>query len=410
MGSRRSRIARTAASLLLGGLVAGAAWLASSSGEAHLAALNLVNSIKDRLSPSDSTPRPGQAEGKRVPSRTVTVEVAGARAAKSTADIHAIGSLQSDESVVIANEIAGRITEIAFQEGHAVEKGQVLVRLDGALAKAEVADAEARLALAAANNKRTQTLSKTGIVTGKSRDEAETNFETAKAALELAKTRLSKLDLRAPFDGIAGLRGVSAGAFVNVGAAIANLEKIDTLKVDFKVPETHLRDISTGQKIEITVDAMPERTFAGEIYAIDPLVDVNGRALQIRARLENTDQVLRPGLFARIKVVGAAQRDVVLIPESAIIPRGEETYVFKVSDNKALETKVQLGRRANSQVEVLDGLAAGAAVVTAGHQKLRNGETVEIAPSLTEQSRNRSDGTMPQTNELAPGAPVNRSG
>ncbi|MCB1485554.1 MAG: efflux RND transporter periplasmic adaptor subunit [Hyphomicrobiaceae bacterium] len=401
MTSRGSQTVRFAASLLLVALVAAGAWLASSDGPARLLALDFVKSVKAHISSVDASENAESAK----PERVVTVEVSRARAATASTDIRAIGSLQSDEAVVIANEIAGRIVEIAFQEGKPVKKDQVLVKLDDQLAKAEVADAQARLDLAAANNKRAQTLSKTGIVTGKSRDEAETNFETAKAALELAKTRLSKLELRAPFDGIAGLRGVSVGAFVNVGTAIANLEKIDTLKVDFKVPETHLRDISEGQPIEITVDALPDRTFSGTIYAIDPLVDVNGRALQIRARLDNSDQILRPGLFARIKVVGATKRNVVMIPESAIVPRGEDTFVFKISDSRAVETKVQLGRRANSEVEVLDGLEAGINVVTAGQQKLRSGAAVEITPSLTERSRenplpqiDQNDGATSATN------------
>ncbi|MBL8882834.1 MAG: efflux RND transporter periplasmic adaptor subunit [Hyphomicrobium sp.] len=411
MNSKGSRIARVTAYLLLLGLAAGGAWLVSTDAQVRLAAVNLFKSVETRFWARGTGPDSEQAEdAKRRPDRAVTVEVSGARAARTSSDIRAIGTLHSDESVVLANEIAGRITEIAFQEGRPVQKGQVLVRLDDALAKAEVADAEARLALATANNQRAQTLSKTGIVTGRSRDEAETNFETAKATLELAKTRLSKLDLRAPFDGIVGLRGVSVGAFVNVGTAIANLEKIDTLKVDFKIPETHLRDVSNGQTIELKVDAFPDRTFTGEIYAIDPLVDVNGRALQIRARLENTGYILRPGLFARIKVIGASQRDVVLIPESAIIPRGEETFVFKVDENKAVEAKVQLGRRANAEVEVLEGLAAGARVVTAGHHKLRNGSMVEITPSVTEQSRNRSDGSLPETNVNSSSTHANRRG
>lgn len=338
----------------------------------------------------------GRAGGKQqAGARTITVEVADARNLKTTADIRAIGSLQSDESVVIAPEVAGRIEEINFIEGRPVKKDDVLVRLDTALANAEVADAQARLTLAQANNERARTLSRTGAVTGKSRDEAVASYQTAVAALELAKTRLSKLELRAPYDGVAGLRGVSAGAFVNVGTPIANVEKVDVLKVDFKIPEVHLGDVKMGQRIELTVDAHPGRTFDGEIYAVNPAVDVNGRALQLRARLANPDQVLKPGLFARILIKGTTERDVVMIPEAAVLPRGQETFVFVVDGNKAVERKVKLGQRANAQVEVVEGLTPPATIVTAGQQKLRDGATIEIAPNGASNGAQPTAGTLP---------------
>lgn len=343
-------------------------------------------------------PPPSQAgarSGRQAGARATTVEVAEARSVKTTADIRAIGSLQSDESVVIAPEVAGRIAEINFAEGRPVKKDDVLVRLDAALANAEVADAQARLTLAEANNERARTLSRTGAVTGKSRDEAVSNYQTALAALELAKTRLSKLELRAPFDGVAGLRGVSAGAFVNVGTPIANVEKVDVLKVDFKIPEVHLGDVKTGQRIELSVDAYPGRTFEGEIYALNPAVDVNGRALQLRARLANPEQVLKPGLFARILIKGTTEREVVVIPEAAVLPRGQETFVYVVDGTTAVERRVKLGQRSNAQVEVVEGLTPPATVVTAGQQKLRDGATIEIAPNSADNDPQPTAGRMP---------------
>jgi membrane fusion protein, multidrug efflux system len=157
-----------------------------------------------------------------------------------------------------------------------------------------------------------------------------------------------------------------------------NLEKIDILKIDFKLPEQFLPAVDVGQKVDVIVDALPGRTFTGEIYAIDPQVDVNGRALQLRARLPNADVVLRPGLFARILVKGKLLRDVVLAPESAIVPRGGETFVFVIDSGKAVETQVKLGERRGAEVEILEGLKPGTEIVTAGQLKLRNGATVEI--------------------------------
>jgi membrane fusion protein (multidrug efflux system) len=318
-----------------------------------------------------------KAQGKGAP-RAVAVEAATARGATTTTDIRAIGTLRSDESVQITTEIAGLVSEISFAEGGTVEAGAPLVKLDDALAQAEVADAQARYELAAANNERAKQLSRTGNVTEKAIDEAVANFEIARAALELQRVRLAKHVIKAPFPGRVGIRKVSPGAFVAVGTPIVNLEKIDILKVDFKLPEQFLSSVGIGQTVDIAVDALPGRTFTGEIYAIDPQVDVNGRALALRARLPNPDFVLRPGLFARIIVRGKQTREVVLAPESAIVPRGGENFVFRIDNGKAVEAKVKLGERKGAEVEILEGVTPNTQLVTAGQLKLRNGAAVEV--------------------------------
>jgi membrane fusion protein (multidrug efflux system) len=317
-------------------------------------------------------------KGKRKGGGAVTVEAAVARGATTTTDIRAIGSLRSDESVHIAAEIAGRIEEINFSEGGTVNAGDVLVKLDDSLAQAEVADAKARFDLAEANNERAKKLSRTGNVTEKAIDEAAANFETARAALELQRVRLSKHVIKAPFSGRVGLRRVSPGGFIGVGTAIVNLEKIDVVKVDFKLPELFLPSVNVGQKVDVAVDAHLGKTFEGEIYAIDPQVDVNGRALALRARIANTDLLLRPGLFARVLVKGKQTREVVLAPESAIVPRGGENFVYRIDAGKAIEAKVKLGERRGAEVEILEGVMPNAQLVTAGQLKLRNGISVEV--------------------------------
>lgn len=353
-------------------------------------AINGMPMRADRSAAVDKKPASGTAQkaqdskgGSKSGSQggPATVEVARARQAKAANDIRAIGSLQSDEAVKLAPEIAGRISEIVFAEGRPVKQGDVIVKLDDALARAELAQAKARLDLASANNQRARTLSRSGNVTERTSDEAQAAYETATAERELAQARLDKHVLRAPFDGNAGVRTVSVGAFVTAGMPIVNIEKIDTLKVDFKVPELYLSTVTVRQQIEIQIDAIPGRTFTGEIYAINPLVDVNGRALQIRARLANIDQTLRPGLFARVIVKGLAEREVVMVPEAAILPRGGDTLVFRVENGQAFETRVKTGERKNGEVEILEGLLGEAVVVVAGQQKLRDGAAVEIVPA-----------------------------
>jgi membrane fusion protein (multidrug efflux system) len=367
---RRATIAALAGILAASGLVG---WLGvtghlwSNQGGIAMAAEKSADAKSSRSGKS------GKAAG-----GSVAVEAAIARGAVTSADLRAIGSLQSDESVVITSEVAGRVAEISFKEGGATDAAAVLVKLDTALAEADLANAQARYNLAAANNQRAKRLSRTGNVTDKAIDEATANFESARATVELQKVKLGKHTITAPFSGWLGMRKVSPGSFIAIGTPIVNLEKIDTLKVDFKLPEMLLSALSIGQAVEVTVDAYPGRTFAGEIYAIDPMVDVNGRAITLRARLANPDLLLRPGLFARITIKGKTTREVVLAPEASIGPRGGEAFVFRVEAGKAIESKVKLGERRGTEVEIIEGLAPNTQVVTAGQLKLRNGSAVEI--------------------------------
>jgi membrane fusion protein (multidrug efflux system) len=306
------------------------------------------------------------------------VEVAKARQIRTTTDIRSIGSLQSDESVQVASEVAGRIAEIRFKEGERVKLGDVMVQLDDALVRAAQAEMEARLELANSNFERAERLSKSGSGTTRALDEAVAERNTATALLNLQRVQLSKHSIIAPFDGVVGLRSVSVGAYIATGAPLVNLEKIDTLKVDFKIPEIHLGNIAVGQEVTVEVDAMPGRGFTGTIYAIDPMVDVNGRSLSVRARLPNAGLALRPGLFVRVNVKGQQPRTAVFVPEAAIVPRGQDRVVWLVEGGKARETKVKLGERQSGEVEIAEGLAAGAVVVTAGHGRLRAGASVEV--------------------------------
>ncbi|MFK8252582.1 efflux RND transporter periplasmic adaptor subunit [Ancylobacter terrae] len=324
--------------------------------------------------PANAAPEPRLANARPV----LPVEVATARQVTTTTDIRAVGSLQSDESVQLASEVAGRIAQINFREGQQVKAGDVLVKLDDALVTAAEAEIEARLSLAESNLARAQQLQKSGSGTARSLDEAVAERNTATALLNLQRVQLAKHAIAAPFDGVAGLRQVSVGAYIPVGTTLVNIEKIDQLKVDFKVPEVHLGSVASGQQVEITVDAMPGRAFTGTIYAIDPMIDVNGRALSVRARLPNADMALRPGLFVRVVVKGMAERTTVMVPEAAIVPRGQERYVWLLADGKVKEAKVTLGERRSGEVEIASGVPAGATVVTAGQGRLRAGASVEV--------------------------------
>lgn len=374
-------------------LVMAGAWLVvlDRRGESISSLFGGPSFLRSKTSePANTQTQANAPSASKAPAVTSTVkafpvETVRARVGESVADILTVGSLQSDESVQISSEIAGRIAEISFAEGEHVKMGDLLVRLDSALTQADLDDVRARFELAEANQKRTSALAKSGNATQRANDEAATTLATARAALALVEARLNKLSIRAPFSGVLGVRNVSVGAYLNPGVAIVNLEKIDQLKVDFKVPESYLARIRVGQTLELMVDALPGQSFSGTIYAIDPMVDVNGRALNIRARLPNPDLTLRPGLFARIAIKSVGTQAGVFVPEEAIVPRGEQALVYRVVDGKVQETVVRLGARKAGEVEVLEGLAGDAVVVTAGQHRLRDGAPVEVVAAVAGQ-------------------------
>jgi membrane fusion protein (multidrug efflux system) len=275
-------------------------------------------------------------------------------------------------------EVPGRIIEIGFEEGKPVKKGDVLIKLDDALPRAELADAQARLELAESNFKRTEELFSNEVATARSRDEARSSLAIGTAIVELAKVKLAKYVITAPFDGIAGLRLVSVGDYVSVGEDLFNLEAIDPIKADFRISERYLSAIRAGQPIEVNVDAYPGRMFDGEVFAIDPKIDAAGRSIIIRARIDNSDQLLRPGLFARIALIIESKPNALTVPEQAIVPRGQSQYVFRVVDGKAQQVEVRLGTRREGRVEIIEGLSEGDTVITAGQQKIGDGS--EVAP------------------------------
>ncbi|HEY0837244.1 MAG TPA: efflux RND transporter periplasmic adaptor subunit [Azospirillum sp.] len=306
------------------------------------------------------------------------VEAVPVRVGTVARTVTSVGSLLSNESVVIRPEVAGRIAEIAFMEGQSVAKGAVLVRLDDSVARATLAQAQASIAFDRADLARAEELLSRNVGTARTRDQAHAKLLADQAAVQLAQAQLEKLTITAPFDGVLGLRKVSVGDVVQPGKDIVNLEAVDTLKLDFRVPEAYLPAVKAGQTLALAVDAFAGRTFAGEVYAIDPLIDVNGRALAVRARVPNPDRALRPGLFARVTLTLTVQNDAIIVPEQSIVAFGNDQFVFKVVDGKAVQSKVRLGDRRNAEVEITDGLKPGDVVVTAGQIKIRDGAPVMV--------------------------------
>jgi membrane fusion protein, multidrug efflux system len=208
-------------------------------------------------------------------------------------------------------------------------------------------------------------------------------LQVADAQVALAVAQAARLKLLAPFDGTVGIRHVDVGDYLKDGADIVNLEDLSAMSVDFSLPERYLARVRTGQPVELLLDALPGRSFAGRIDAIDSQIDANGRALLVRASVENPGALLRPGMFARPRVVFAVRENALVVPEEALVPQGTRQFIFKVVDGAegqkvSQRIEAKLGLRLPGKVEVLAGLAPGDVVVTAGQPRLLRGEAVPV--------------------------------
>jgi membrane fusion protein (multidrug efflux system) len=353
--------AELAAALAIAAAAAGGYWYGTNQAPAPVAEASKAG----RLGKAADTPQ-----------EAVAVEVTRVASVAMPQTITAVGSLRSDESVTLRPEIAGRITEILFQEGRPVAKGELLVRLDQSITQAEARQARANLTLAKAKYERSVDLAGRNFISGQAKDEARNNLEIAASSLALAEAKLRKTEIKAPFSGIIGLRAVSTGDYVREGQDMVTLQAIDPLKVDFRVPETFLRQVAVGQSVEVALDALPGKTYEGKVFAVDPLVDAAGRAIVIRAQVRNQDTTMRPGMFARVTLITREDKQALVLPEEALIPQGTDQYVFRVVDSKAERVRVDTGQRRDGKVEILSGLARNDLVVTAGQLKLRDGVLV----------------------------------
>ena len=353
---------------------------------------NAVAGVKGSAAPDSSKSSPGApGAAKGAAGAPIAVEVFQVKPTTVQEDLQAVGSLQSNESVILRPEVSGRISAIGFKDGQVVRKGQLLIALDNALNEAEVAQMKAEYDLALANLKRSEDLASRKFISSSAQDTAASNAQVAEAKLKLAQARSSKMRIVAPFDGVVGIRGVSLGDYVKDGTDLVNVEDVRILKVDFRLPERNLTQIKVGQGIEVVADALPGERFSGLIDAINPRIDANGRSLEIRARLDNTGGKLRPGMFVRVRVIVGERANALLVPEEAIVPQGAEFFVYKVVEGQARRIPVKIGVRREALVEIVEGLTTGDQVVTAGMRLSRDGQPVRVLP--------------PSTPGTAPGAP-----
>lgn len=338
--------------------------------------------------PQGGTPLSAEAtaaragSGPAAPSAPVDVEVGRVEQVALDDDAQAVGSLRSHQGVMLRPEVSGRIARLGFADGRPVRRGQVLVQLDDTLQQAQLKQARAQAGISRTNLQRNRELVAEGFVSRSAVDQSAAALEVAQAQVALAEAQLARMRIVAPFDGIAGIRSVNLGDYVKDGADLVNIEDTSQVRVDFRLPERFIARVRVGQEVEVALDALPGQRFTGRIDALDSLVDADGRSLLVRARIGNPQGVLKSGLFARTRIVFARRDGALVVPEEALVPMGDKQWLFKVVDtpggpvSQRLEAKV--GLRLPGKVEILEGLAPGDRVVTAGQARLQRGDALPL--------------------------------
>ncbi|MCG8038534.1 MAG: efflux RND transporter periplasmic adaptor subunit [Candidatus Thiodiazotropha taylori] len=306
--------------------------------------------------------------------------------------LSATGSLVAVQGVTVSAELGGKVSKIAFESGDRVEAGDLLVRLDTTAEEAQLRSAEAAEKLARINLDRNRGLRANKTVSQSDLDTAEANYKQATAQVENVKATIAKKTLRAPFSGQLGLRQVNLGQIIEQGTPVVTLQTIDPIYADFSLPQQRFSSVAVGNEVRITTDAAEDKSFSGKIIAINPEIDQATRTVRIRSTLSNQEELLRPGMFANVKVIMPQQDDVLAIPATAVLyaPYGDTVFVIDTTKDEATgeEQKtlrqqiIRLGRTRGDYVAVVTGLKEGETVVTSGVFKLRPNMAVVVDNSL----------------------------
>lgn len=296
--------------------------------------------------------------------------------------IEAVGDITAVQDVAVAAEVPGKVVGIEFESGAAARAGDVLVRLDAGDDRAQLEALTAELRLAQVETERMLKLRGSAAFSQSLLDRTRSEMESLDAQVRRQQVLLERKLVRAPFDGVLGIRQVSLGDFVAPGAPVVRLQSLAPIYVDFTVPERHRASLQPGQQLEVSVAAWPQEIFRGELRVISPDVDVRTRTLKLRGQLDNADRRLQPGMFATVHLILSEDQPVITLPRTAIsfFAYGESVFTIQEADGK-LSVKRQpitVGRTRDDRVEILSGLSAGQRVVHTGHMKLRDGQNIVV--------------------------------
>jgi membrane fusion protein (multidrug efflux system) len=301
--------------------------------------------------------------------------------------LESIGTVTAINGVTISTDLAGIVSKIAFESGSKVKAGDLLVQLNTDQEQAQLASAEAQQDWTQVTLTRNQDLLAKRTVSQSDYDSAAAQFRQAKAAVEQYKAIIARKTLRAPFDGVVGIRQVNLGQYLNTGDSVVTLQSFDPIYVNFSLPQQDLSKLTEGQSVELNLDAYGDKVFSGKITAINSLVDQNSRNIQLQATLPNAETQLRPGMYARVKVLLPETQEVIAVPSSAIhyAPYGDSVFVvteMKSEDGKTYkgvkEQFVKLGQTKGDLTAIVSGVKPGDELVTSGVFRLKSGAPIIV--------------------------------
>jgi membrane fusion protein, multidrug efflux system len=305
----------------------------------------------------------------------------------------AVGSLEAVQGVVVTAELKGKVVHIAFEPGSMVKAGDLLVQQDTSVESAQLRAAEAEVALAKINFKRSKELVAAKTISQSDFDNADARFKEAEAQADNIRAMIAKKTIRAPFAGRLGIRLVNLGQTLNEGDEIVSLQSLDPIYVNFLLPQQRLAQVYPGLAIRLITDALPGQVVSGKITAINPQVDAATRNIRIQATVENSEEGLRPGMYVNVSVVLPDLIEVLTIPATSVLyaPYGDSVFVVEKKKNDANEPSglvlnqkfVRLGEKRGDYITVVSGLKQGETVVSTGVFKLRNGQAVVIDNTLS---------------------------
>ncbi len=306
--------------------------------------------------------------------------VATTRVARQSweATISDVGTAMSSKGVTLSSELPGIVTRIYFESGDTVKKGAPIVELDTNVERSQLGAAEARRDLASLNLSRTSALLASRSVAQVQYDTDETQLDVAQHDVAALRAQIQLKQVRAPFEGRLGIRGVNVGQYLNAGAPITALERVRPLYVDFTTPQERLPQLATGMPVRVAIASDGSAAREGHIEAIEPTVDVMTRTVRVRANVPNDDGAIRPGMFVRVSVVLPQREDVVVVPTSAILHASFGDSVFVAENGIARQQFVRTGETRGDFVAIKEGLSPGQEIVSTGAFKLRNGGRVVV--------------------------------